>query len=151
MCGAPREATSRIGRPTDSPGRNIPAIAAELGETAVGSDHFQVLFTIGILLFAMAHQGPQVPAVRCGVGVPCEEGRHRCEVPVTCLVVLDQVTESLEMARDFKLEPEEGEAEEMISLKNLIFARITNPSLTCNTTKQLPPRECFLRNLIKMI
>jgi phosphate transport system permease protein len=26
-------------------------IAAELGETAVGSDHYQVLFTIGIFLF----------------------------------------------------------------------------------------------------
>ena len=26
-------------------------IAAELGETSVGSDHFRVLFTIGILLF----------------------------------------------------------------------------------------------------
>ena len=25
--------------------------AAELGETAVGSDHYQVLFTIGIFLF----------------------------------------------------------------------------------------------------
>jgi len=28
-------------------------IAAELGETAVGSDHYQVLFTIGIFLFAI--------------------------------------------------------------------------------------------------
>jgi phosphate transport system permease protein len=26
-------------------------IAAELGETAVGSDHYQALFTLGILLF----------------------------------------------------------------------------------------------------
>jgi phosphate transport system permease protein len=26
-------------------------IAAELGETAVGSDHYQALFTIGIFLF----------------------------------------------------------------------------------------------------
>ena len=32
--------------------RALPAtIAAELGETAVGSDHYQVLFTIGIFLF----------------------------------------------------------------------------------------------------
>ena len=28
-------------------------IAAELGETAVGSDHYRALFTIGILLFAV--------------------------------------------------------------------------------------------------
>ncbi len=28
-------------------------IAAELGETAVGSDHYQVLFTIGIFLFVI--------------------------------------------------------------------------------------------------
>jgi phosphate transport system permease protein len=28
-------------------------IAAELGETAVGSDHYQALFTIGIFLFAI--------------------------------------------------------------------------------------------------
>jgi len=26
-------------------------IAAELGETAVGSDHYQALFTLGIMLF----------------------------------------------------------------------------------------------------
>ena len=28
-------------------------IAAELGETPVGSDHYQVLFVIGILLFSI--------------------------------------------------------------------------------------------------
>jgi phosphate transport system permease protein len=28
-------------------------IAAELGETAVGSDHYRALFTLGILLFAV--------------------------------------------------------------------------------------------------
>jgi phosphate transport system permease protein len=28
-------------------------IAAELGETSVGSDHYQVLFIIGILLFSI--------------------------------------------------------------------------------------------------
>ncbi len=28
-------------------------IAAELGETAVGSDHYQALFTLGILLFVV--------------------------------------------------------------------------------------------------
>jgi len=28
-------------------------IAAELGETAVGSDHYQALFTLGILLFVI--------------------------------------------------------------------------------------------------
>jgi phosphate transport system permease protein len=28
-------------------------IAAELGETAVGSDHYRALFTIGILLFVV--------------------------------------------------------------------------------------------------
>ena len=28
-------------------------IAAELGETAQGSDHYQVLFTIGIFLFVI--------------------------------------------------------------------------------------------------
>jgi phosphate transport system permease protein len=28
-------------------------IAAELGETSAGSDHYEVLFVIGILLFAM--------------------------------------------------------------------------------------------------
>jgi phosphate transport system permease protein len=28
-------------------------IAAELGETAVGSDHYQALFTLGIFLFAI--------------------------------------------------------------------------------------------------
>ncbi len=28
-------------------------IAAELGETAVGSDHYRALFTLGILLFVV--------------------------------------------------------------------------------------------------
>jgi phosphate transport system permease protein len=28
-------------------------IAAELGETAVGSEHYQALFTLGILLFVV--------------------------------------------------------------------------------------------------
>ncbi len=39
--------------PFDSVRALTATIAAELGETAVGSDHFQVLFTIGILLFAI--------------------------------------------------------------------------------------------------
>ncbi len=36
---------------------------------------------------------------------------------------MDRNTSNLELQRDFKLEPEEGPEEEMISLKNLIFAR----------------------------
>ncbi len=39
--------------PFDSVRALTATIAAELGETAVGSDHFQALFTIGILLFAI--------------------------------------------------------------------------------------------------
>lgn len=38
-------------------------------------------------------------------------------------LAMNQVSDELEVARDFKLEKEEGEAEEMLSLKNLIFAR----------------------------
>ena len=33
--------------------RVFPEIAAELGETAVGSEHYKVLFTLGILLFSV--------------------------------------------------------------------------------------------------
>ncbi len=39
--------------PFDSVRALTATIAAELGETAVGSDHFQALFTVGILLFAV--------------------------------------------------------------------------------------------------
>ncbi len=38
-------------------------------------------------------------------------------------LTVDQVSDNLEFAKDFKLEREKGEVEEMISLKNLIFAR----------------------------
>jgi phosphate transport system permease protein len=39
--------------PFDSVRALTATIAAELGETAVGSDHYQALFTLGILLFAV--------------------------------------------------------------------------------------------------
>jgi phosphate transport system permease protein len=39
--------------PFDSVRALTATIAAELGETAVGSDHYRVLFTLGILLFAV--------------------------------------------------------------------------------------------------
>jgi len=39
--------------PFDSVRALTATIAAELGETSVGSDHFRVLFTIGILLFVV--------------------------------------------------------------------------------------------------
>jgi len=39
--------------PFDSVRALTATIAAELGETAVGSDHYQVLFTLGILLFVV--------------------------------------------------------------------------------------------------
>jgi phosphate transport system permease protein len=39
--------------PFDSVRALTATIAAELGETAVGSDHYRALFTIGILLFAI--------------------------------------------------------------------------------------------------
>jgi len=39
--------------PFDSVRALTATIAAELGDTAVGSDHYQVLFTLGILLFAV--------------------------------------------------------------------------------------------------
>ncbi len=38
-------------------------------------------------------------------------------------LAMDQVSNELEVVRDFTLEREEGEVEEMLSLKNLIFAR----------------------------
>ena len=42
------------GCPTPTPAGGLTAtIAAELGETAVGSDHYQALFTLGILLFVV--------------------------------------------------------------------------------------------------
>ena len=39
--------------PFDSVRALTATIAAELGETPVGSDHFRALFTIGILLFVV--------------------------------------------------------------------------------------------------
>jgi phosphate transport system permease protein len=39
--------------PFDSVRALTATIAAELGETAVGSEHYQVLFTLGILLFSV--------------------------------------------------------------------------------------------------
>jgi phosphate transport system permease protein len=39
--------------PFDSVRALTATIAAELGETAVGSDHYQALFTLGILLFVV--------------------------------------------------------------------------------------------------
>ena len=41
------------GSPFDSVRALTATIAAELGETAVGSDHYRALFTLGILLFAV--------------------------------------------------------------------------------------------------
>jgi phosphate transport system permease protein len=39
--------------PLDSIRTLTATIAAELGETAVGSEHYQVLFVIGMMLFAI--------------------------------------------------------------------------------------------------
>jgi phosphate transport system permease protein len=39
--------------PFDSVRALTATIAAELGETAVGSEHYQALFTLGMLLFAV--------------------------------------------------------------------------------------------------
>ena len=41
------------GSPFDSVRALTATIAAELGETAQGSEHYQALFTLGILLFAV--------------------------------------------------------------------------------------------------